>query len=166
MNAANQHLEYYQSDDFKALYIDWLTDDFYHNKGDIIDHIQQLFNDTNYETLNYFENEPCHITPEKAKEIFDYIYKNISDFIEEFNGFFVGSTSLCSVSFGEQEESLEGIYNAKTNKEYGLAYMKRIFKEEGYYISGKYAYYVIDGGMHIELRNNKEQINKILTRAD
>ena len=98
-----------------------------------------------------------------CKKIYDFIYENFEEFTTDFNGCYVGATSLDSISFGEQENQLEGIYNHKTGKDYTIPYLKKIYDESGFYISdSNYAYYNTDAGLHIDLLNNVELLNDFI----
>ena len=80
------------------------------------------------------------INRDQASEIYQYIKDNGSDYILETTCY-VGDACVNAVMFGEQEEQLDGIYNHKTGKNYSLKYLKKVFNNSGYYISGNYAYY-------------------------
>lgn len=161
MNIAQCFIERYESEDFKSSYTDCLMQTFGSNEGDIINRIQELFNISNYETKQYFEHTK-YVDNKKAGEIYEYILNNIGDFIRDFNGYYVGYTSLESVAFGQIEEQLTGLYNYKTGRDYNLNYLKKCFENEGFYISGDYTYYNVEGGLHVELCNNLEDIKKIV----
>ena len=159
-NIAVRVKSYYESKDFLDMYKDQLYEQYHYNKGDIISRIFDLFMIQNYETESKLENfKP--ITIEQAKQIYQLIYDNLELFTDTFKSYYVGYTSLESVSFGEQEEELDNVYNHMTKKKYTIKYLKRIFGEEGFYVSknSNYAYYDLSShGLHIDLLNNHESI--------
>lgn len=153
MNISDRIKAYYETDDFKGMYLDLLYETFENDERDIIDNILRLFNISNYETEKYLSNHKI-IDRKQAKLIYDFIYNDLESFVSDFNGYYVGYTSLCSVSFGEQEEQLEGLYNYKTGKEYNIAYLRKVFAND-FYVSGNYAYYdMSSSGLHVDLINN------------
>lgn len=159
-NIAASLKNYYESKDFIELYKYQLFEQYHYNKSDIISRIFDLFMIQNYETESKLENfKP--ITIEQAKQIYQLIYDNVELFTDTFKSYYVGYTSLESVSFGEQEEQLEGIYNHRTKKDYTLKYLRYIFDKESFYVSkdSNYAYYDLTSyGVHIDLLNNHESI--------
>ena len=161
MNIAQSRIDYYDSKDFKDNYSYILCETFNDSEQDIINRIIDLFNVSNYETEKYLSNHKI-INRDQAKLIYDFISENIELFIKSFNSYYVGYTSLDSISFGEQEEQLTGIYNHKTGKEYNINYLKKIFEQESFYVSREYAYYDLSSsGLHIELIN--KELNEFLT---
>jgi hypothetical protein len=161
MNIAKRCLSHYESKDFKNNYLEVLSETYHDNENEIIKRIENLFNISNYETEKYLSNHRF-ISKQDAKKIYDVINDNFEDFVSKFSGYYVGYTSLESVFFGEQEEQLEGIYNHKTGSEYSLPYLKKIFDKEGFVINRNSAYYVVSGGLHVDLLGNVELINSIL----
>ncbi len=162
MNIAQRLIERYDSKDFKKNYSQLLYESFANNEGDKINRIIDLFNVSNYETQKSLDNW-FNIDREQAKKIFDFITENFEDFTTNFNGYYVGYTSLESISFGEQEEQIEGLYNHKTKKPYNLSYLKKIFDKEGYYVNNQnYAYYNLDKGLHIDLLRAPNLLNDFL----
>lgn len=161
MNLAQVFIERYESEDFKGDYLQVLHEQFHNNEADIVGRIYELFNVSNYETENYFDFSG-YVSKKKCKNIFDFVGENFDEFVKDFSGYYVGCSSLGSVEFGEQEEQLCGIYNNQTKKDYGIKYLKKLFSDNGYYVSGEYAYYIIGGGIHVELCNMSKEINEIL----
>lgn len=162
MNIASRIKEYYKSEDFKSNYLDCLSKLFNDSESDIINSIIKLFNVSNYETENCLKNHRI-IEREQAKKIYDFITENLEDFTADFNGYYVGYTSLQTISFGEQEEQLEGLYNRRTGKDYSLKYLKQVFSQEDFFINGAFAYYDIsDSGLHIDLLNNVNLLDNFL----
>lgn len=154
MNIANRIKEHYESDDFKSLYADFLEQDFANNEADIINRIQDLFNITRYETRNYFESFTTYVDKPTAKKIYDFIAENLENHIRDFSNYYVGSTSLGSITFGEQEEQLDGLHNHKTGKPYDIKYLRKAFEAADFYVDYErnYAYLdLTDTGLHIEL---------------
>jgi predicted DNA-binding protein len=163
MNIAEIIMSRYDSDDFKSDYAANLSESFHNNEGDILNILYSLFNVANHETGEYFDFD-LFVEKETIQKVYDYIKENIEEFIEDFSGYYVGYTSLASVSFGEQEEQLTGLSNHRTGKDYTLPYLKKAFDEAGYVIHGDYAYMVADGGLHVDLCNCKDEINEILNK--
>lgn len=163
-NIAESCKAYYETSDFESNYADFLYESFSNSKGDMINRIIDLFNVSNYETQKELSNWKV-ITREQATAIYNFIADNCSEFTTSFNGYYVGYTSLDSISFGEQEEQLTGLYNRKTGKPYSLPYLRKIFKDADYCIndsSPDYAYYIVSGGLHIDLLGNKESLNEFI----
>lgn len=155
MNIADRIKAYYETDDFKGNYMEVLYETFANDENDIIERISTLFNVSNYETEKYLSNHKT-IDRKQAKLIYDFIYDDLESFVSDYNNYYVGYTSLESVSFGEQEEQLEGLYNNKTGKEYNISYLKKVFANDFYVSDNGYAYYNLSGsGLHVELINNK-----------
>ena len=160
MNIAEQILEGYSSKDFKENYLFVLDERYHDQEGDIIRRIYDLFNSSNYETeqalSNYFA-----INKEQSKKVYDFIKDNFESFVKNFNGYWVGSTSLESYEFGEQEEQLTGMWKPGGG-EYTLKYMQKVFDAAGYYVRGEYAYYNLQGGLHVDLLGDTDLLNNFL----
>lgn len=163
LNIAERIKEYYDHKDFKAEYFCSLAESFSNNKGDIINRIIDLFNVSNYETQKELSNWFV-IDWNQAKKIYQFIDENLESFTTDFNSYYVGYTSLESVSYGEQEEQLTGLHNYKTGKDYSLPYLKKVFEKAGYYINGSnYAYYDLSShGQHVDLLHNAKELNEFL----
>jgi len=161
MNLAQSFINRYESEDFKSDYYQVLFEQFSNNEGDVLKRIYDLFNVSDYETEQYFIFEG-HVSKETCKKVYDFITENFDLFVKDFRGYYVGCTSLESVSFGEQEEQLSGLYNHTTGKNYGIRYLKKLFSNNDYYVSGDLAYYNLSGGLHVELCNMADEINEIL----
>jgi len=162
MNIAQRILAHYESPDFKNTYGEILAETFANDKADMVKRIFDLFNVSNYETEKYLSNW-FFIRREQAEKIYEFIFDNFEAFTKDFSSYYVGCTSLDSVAFGEQEEQLTGIYNARTKKEYSLKYMQKVFEENDFYVNGKYAYYDMSSqGLHIDLLGNIELLNNFL----
>ncbi len=161
-NIAKRIQAYYDHKDFKSNYAECLAESFHNNKGDIINKIIDLFNVSNYETKKELSNWSV-ITREQAKKIFDFVNDNLGSFTTDFKSYWVGSTSLESISFGEQEEQLTGLHNHKTGKDYSLSYLRKIFDKAGYYVRGNYAYYDLSySGLHVDLLHNAKDLDEFL----
>jgi hypothetical protein len=161
-NIAQRTLEYYDSRDFKNNYREQLDENFHNDKDVIIDRIQELFNVRYYEVEKQLSNR-FYIDRANAKKIYDFIYDNIDSYVRRFNSHYVGYTSLCSVSFGEQEEQLSSLRNHKTGKDYTKQYLRKVFDEAGFYVSGDHAYHDLTShGMHIDLLKQPNLLNEFL----
>lgn len=150
----------YESEDFVQDYFAVLCESFSNDRGDMINRIIDLFNVSNYETKKELSNWKA-IDREQAKKIYEFIDANLWEFTTKFSGYYVGYTSLDSVEFGEQEEQLTGLYNKHTGKEYDLNYLRRSFRKADYCInrsSPNYAYYIVSGGLHVDLLKDKNSI--------
>lgn len=161
MNIAKQLISYYDSEDFKNNYLEGLSETFHNYKDSIIDQIYNLFNVQNYETEKMLSNAK-YLDKNQCALVYEFIYENFEDFVTDFRGYYVGYTSICSVSMGEQEEQLDGLHNNKTGKNYTLPYLKKVFENEGFFINGDYAYYNLGGGLHVDLLNNIAPLNDFL----
>lgn len=161
MNIAKRIIARYESTDFKDDYYQLLSEAFHYNKDIVVERILTLFNVQNYETQESLANWRV-ISRKEATEIHSLISENFDNFVSDFKGYYVGYTSLESVEFSEQEEQLEGLYNYKTDKNYGMKYLKKVFYSEGFFVSDNCAYYNLSGGLHIDLLNDVELINNFL----
>lgn len=136
MNIAEITKEYYEHDDFIDNYAFILLEDgdncIYNIKKELPKWF--YFNDYNSDSL-------LKIDTEDAERIFDYMRDNYDDFVDTFCGYYVGDYCIDSISFGEQEEQLTGLYNHKTGKNYDIRYLRKIFEQEDYVVNGDYAYY-------------------------
>ena len=144
---------YYETDSFKEEYARILHENF----GNEEHHIK--------ETIQTIVKLEWNIRPnkEETQQMYDYIYENFEDFIQDFRNYYVGQNSLASVSFGEQQEQLTGIRNYRTGKTYNLPYLRRIFDEEGFTVIGNYAYYdMTSEGLHIRFDESIPALQKLL----
>jgi hypothetical protein len=161
MNIAERILESYDSKDFKENYMYALAERFGDCEGDIINRIIDLFNRQHYETEQTLKNWLI-IDRVNATKIYNFIVENFEEFVKDFNGFWVGPTSLESYEFGEQEEQLTGMSKPGFKGEYTLKYMQRVFDAAGYFVKGEYAYYNINKGVHVDLLANVELLDNFL----
>jgi len=150
MNVAQSIQNYYEHEDFKGNYIFALMENI--DTEQAVNRIIEII------SMEYYTYRPTNtaliLTNEQALEVLEYVIDNIDLFIRDMNNYYVGSSSIDSISFGEQEEQLEGLWNSRTRQPYSLKYLKHIFDQEGYYISGEYAYYDLSSsGVYIELFN-------------
>lgn len=146
MSVAQSTLAYYESDDFKENYAFCLLED----RDAVTDRIITLVRQGYEVEKEYGSN--IYLEQEQALEIYEYILENMEEFMRDFGGGYVGYTSIDSIGFGEQEEQLTGIYNHETGGEYTLEEMQKDFEENGFYVSGEYAYYDMSyDGVHIDL---------------
>lgn len=164
-NIAERSKSYYESEDFKNDYSFYLLESFTSNKSEVLNRIQSSFEDYYFEKKYGFS---AYITRDEAKEIFNFILDNFDSFVDTFRNYYVGSCSLESVSFGEQEEQLTDIYNHNTGKDYSLPYLKKVFNQAGYYVNKQnYAYYDLSNeGLQVNLLTGDipaELIEKIKT---
>lgn len=150
MNIAQSIKSRYESEDFKSNYAINLLED----KSAVEFRIKQIVqHEYNFER-RYGYN--MILTDEQCEKVYNYILENIEEFTSDFNSYYVGDTSIDSVSFGEQCEQLEGLINHKTNKPYKTSYLKEVFENEDFYVSKGYAYYDLsDSGVHIDLLNSE-----------
>jgi hypothetical protein len=144
MNIAERTIEYYGSDDFKSNYIDCLREGFWNERDVNVENIYHLFNFGNC-NVQEFLNNFREISYAEARKIHEFIHENIEEFTRDFRGYYVGSTSLDSIAFGEQEEQIE-------KKDINA------FERAGYYVSDDrrsqyaYAYWDLsDTGLHVDL---------------
>ena len=149
MNIAQRIKSYYESKDFKNNYSINLLEDIHAVKNNI----KKVLQDYKFDKFYGFELSYGQITDDLIQKVYDHILDNIDDFTRDFNGYWVGSTSLDSVSFGEQEEEIQSLINHKTGEPYGKQYLKIVFEDEDFYISDNgYAYYDMSSeGVHVDL---------------
>lgn len=148
-NVADRCKNYYESEDFKNNYSFALFESFSNNEGDILNRIKDIIDHDYYFEKKYGFNK--YLSNESIQKIYNYIAENLDQFITDFNGYYVGYSSLDSIEFSEQEEQLIGLYNHKTGKEYNIDYLRKVFKNSDYYVKNNYAYYNLDGGLHVDL---------------
>ena len=161
MNIAESVKSYYKSDDFKDSYMEILFENFHNQKDDIIDRIKQKFNVENYETEKCL-GETVYVDTNAATKIFEHISENIDEYASWFAGYYVGYTSLESVTFGEQEEQLSGHNDWVDFKDE----MIEMFEDADFTVNGEYAYYIVDGGLHIDLLNSIDSMKGLLTELN
>jgi hypothetical protein len=136
MNIAQRIIQSYSSEDFISQYSSFLGEDT-HN---CIDNIQRILS-THYDIdIGHYD----------AEKILIWFYTNGETRL--FNGFYVGDECIDSVSFGEQEVQLD-FMNYNTKKPYNQKYLRKVFDEEGYEISGDLAYYNLSGGVMYDFRD-------------
>lgn len=164
MNIAQRHLDYYESEDFEAQYAFWLYEKVYLDAY----HLQELWN-IGLAWTYYWERPPLGLSfmdRATAGAVCEYLL-DTSPEVRRFRHYWVGNYALGSIPFGEQEVQLEGIYNYRTGREYTLPYLRRVFNEEGFYVSGRYAYLDLSSeGVYIDFRDfEKETILEALQAA-
>jgi len=145
MNIAQKIKDHYESDVFKDNYAIMLFED----RSAVVERIHNIIANEYYFEKKY--NFRKYLDNDQAEQIYDYMLYHLEEFTTDFNGFYVGHTSIDSVSFAEQEEQLEGLRNHATNKNYTLPYLKKIFEKEDFYIHNNYAYMELQGGMHVDM---------------
>ena len=144
-NVAESTIEYYSHVDFKENYAFCLLED----QTDAIDRIIQIAGSYDMEMVY---GAKFKLTRNEAEMVLEYIMDNMEDFVEDFNGFYVGYFCIDSITYGEQCEQLTGIWNAETGKEFPLEEMQKQFDQAGFYIDGEYAYYDPYGGLKVDLK--------------
>jgi hypothetical protein len=157
MNIAQACLKRYESEDFVNEYKSQLLEAFNNNEGDVVNRILELFNVFNCETEKYLTHW-SPITRSQAKSIYSFIEENFEDFVSEFRGCYVGYTSLESIEYGEQEEQLSSF-------DFGAKYLRQVFQKEGFCINSSnkdYAYYIKDGGLHVDLLKGRVKLDEFL----
>lgn len=166
MNIAERHLDYYESEDFEAQYAYFLCDETTWGA----ERLQELWN-IRQGWAYFWERPPLGLSfmdSATAEAVWEYLW-DTSPEVRRFRGYWVGNYALASISFGEQEVQLEGIYNYRTGREYTLPYLRRIFDKEGFYVSdcGRYAYLdLYSEGVYIDFRDfEKETILEALQAA-
>ena len=91
--------DHYESDDFKSNYCESLACDIHYNGAERI--LQNLSHGSLYDKLSGDKY--------LLEQILETICENIEEYVIDFNSWYVGSDSIGSASFGEQEETIEGI---------------------------------------------------------
>lgn len=146
MNIAERTISYYESDDFKSEYAMYLFED----REYCLDQLQIAVRNEIW--MNHDGTVKEKWEDSDLERILNYIIENAEDFLDDFCNYYVGDMCISSISFGEQEESLRGINNSDTGKDYTLPYLKRVFDKEGFYIDRNYAYYDMGGdGIKVDL---------------
>ena len=152
MNIAKRLKSNYEHEDFIGSYADFLLED----GQNCIDHIKEAVIkvcwDRDIPEITLSDND--------AERILEYMRENPEDFIETYRNYYVGYYCVDSISFGEQEEQIEGLYNHKTDRPYNKGYLKRIFEQEDFYVTNQFgelfAYYDLsDDGVMFELKPDK-----------
>ena len=136
MNIAQTIKNYYEHEDFKDNYAIYLLEDRENCINNISKELSKWFYFEDYTT-----NSNLKIDREDSERILDYLRDNYEKFIDTFNSYYVGNYCIDSISFGEQEEQLTGLYNHKTKKDYDLKYLQKVFEQEDFIVNGNYAYY-------------------------
>ena len=150
---AESILSYYESEDFEWDYVDALidqADDDYLQKR-VIEICEYEFGIT--------------IFAEQAREIVEYVYENIDEFVKRFRGYYVGRNCLDAISFGEQEVQIFDLFNLETGESYELHEISPIYEEAGFYVNEGYAYLDLSGeGLCVKI--TRKQVLNILTNAN
>ena len=162
MTIAESIKSYYESEDFKSDYAINLMED----RSNAIDRIQSIAKNEYYFEKFYGKN--IELNKIQCEQIIEFIENNYSDFETDFHNYYVGSTCIDSVSFGEQCEQLEGLHNCKTGKNYTLPYLKKCFDEAGFVVNDdNYAYYDMSGsGIMIDLIQSEIPLIKELIKSN
>jgi 6-pyruvoyl-tetrahydropterin synthase len=140
LNVAEGFKAYYESKDFAGNYADLLLEDRHACIQRIIDIIDR--------------EENVRITRNTAENIYEYILDNLEDFLDEFTNHWTGEYSVDSISYGEQEEQLTGIYELENVPQPIIA---AAFESADYYVKNiEYAYCDLSSkGLCIKLKMGK-----------
>lgn len=164
MNIAEQITAYYDTQEYQNNWSIYLLED-----GDAVqDRIKNICQTYEFEQM-YGHILNLNSEPEIVEQIYLYILENIEEFTTTFNSYYVGYSSIDSITFGEEEENLKELINPRTEKPYSLQYLKNIFNEVGWMINGHMAYLdMTSGGVHVdmlleEIPMIKELIQKAIT---
>jgi len=132
---------------------------YFNNKSEIVDRIIRVVGSYEFDKMYRPDRDifpSMTINQDTAEKVYQYILDNIEDFVSEFYNYYTGGTDLESVPYGEIEEQLTGIHNHKTGKDYTLPYLRKVFDQAGYYVSGDYAYYNMSSeGLYIDMLAEK-----------
>ena len=123
---------YYESEDFMWNYAELLLEDTHAVANRIVE------NSKRWDVIN---NREFPLSFESALLIVDYLQSDYSEYIEEYNNYYVGYDSIDSIEYGEQEESCEDI-------------PRDLAEQYDFYVDddNKYMYRSMDGyGVHIKL---------------
>jgi hypothetical protein len=143
-NYALSTLSYYESEDFKNNYAEFLMEDTHA----VQNRIKTAVQDYDFEKIY---GSTLYLSDEDAEKVYEYILENIEEYTTTFNGYWVGSGSIDSVSFGEQEEQLTGLTNQQGDKIEVTDLIKQ-FEDADFVVHGEYAYYDMSSqGVHIDL---------------
>ena len=90
-----------------------------------------------------FENRPVGIDEKTATKVIEYVKNNITDYVKQYQHYYVGYNNIASVDFGEQQVELEYPMNEDDD-------------DCGFYIGDdEYAYYDMTGyGVQVVLKQN------------
>ncbi|MHA1952457.1 MAG: hypothetical protein ACW96U_00735 [Candidatus Heimdallarchaeaceae archaeon] len=147
MNVAKRTLSYYESEDFEDMYSEVLYDI-------VIDEDEKRWKKA-------LDEIGINADSEFLEEIKEYVIDNMWEFTERASGYWMRSGEVARCCFGEQEEQLTGIYNHRTEKDYGIQYLRKIFKQEDFFVKENYAYYDLsDEGIAVVL--NRDKIQKFI----
>ena len=122
----------YESADFKNNYAPLLVEDT-HGLEQQVKHILQREN-------NFTMGE-------KATEITEHILENYENHILDFSGFHVGDMCVSSVTFGEQSVSFSSLGIPQNKWKQATV----IFESLDFTVNGGNAFYIVDGGIKIDL---------------
>ena len=142
-------LNYYEHRDFIGNYAEFLMED----KHAVQNRIQEAVKDYDFEKIY---GTTLDLSNEDAEKVYEYILENIEEYTTTFNGYWVGSGSLDSISFGEQQEQLTGFTNEQ-GEEIKPADLVEEFEEAGFVVNGDSAYYDMSSqGVHVDLLGGKK----------
>ena len=165
MNIAERYLDYYESENFEAEYAYFLCDEAAWGA----ERLQAVWNSGGW--AYFWERPPLGLSfmdSATAEAVWEYLWDTTPE-VRRFRHYWVGNYALGSISFGEQEVQLEGIYNYRTGREYSARYLCQVFQDEGFFVSdcGRYAYLDLSSeGVYIDFRDfEKETIFKALEGA-
>jgi hypothetical protein len=137
--------DYYEHRDFVGNYAEFLMEDT-HAVQERIKNICQFEYD--FEKV-YGTN--LYLSEEQTEEVYEYILENIEEHTDTFNSYYVGSGSICSVSFGEQCEQLEG-FRDENGDEIPVEDLIKQFEDADFVVNEGYAYYDLSSsGVHVDL---------------
>ena len=132
-NLVQSCVDYYEHEDFKGNYWDYLLQDSHA----VIDRIKAYFESYEFEKKYGFTVSRNSESLEKLAElIYEYVKYHIDQFIVDAYALSWKDSYIDGVMFGEQEEQLSGFEAWETDR----GALIEAF-EESYFISGEYAYF-------------------------
>jgi subtilase family serine protease len=146
-------ISYYDSEDFRNNYAEFLLED----RQAVVDRIKDTVNSRGHWEMEKFYNNPIHFIDDSVAEaIFDEILENVEEFTETYDSYYVGYTSIDSIAYGEQEEDLK-----EDVEKYGKEAVRKAYEDANFYVNDICTYAYLDmtaAGVHIDLRGKKLKV--------
>lgn len=132
----NRQLNFYESPDFRGMYAVMLFEDSHGVQYQIKQVCEREFN--------------LKINNTQAEQIYQHMLENLDEYTSEFSSYYVGSYSVDSIEYGEQETEMPTNF---------LPVVSEL--ENQFTINRRYLYYNFSGrGLHVSL--NKKIVETVL----
>lgn len=146
-------INYYDSEDFRNFYSEFLLED----RQATVDRIKDTINIRGHWEIEQFYNTVVHfVDNNEAEAIFDEILENVDEFTDTYSGAYVGYTSIDAITYGEQCEDLE-----EDVEKYGKEAVREAYEDAGFFVNDECTYAYLDlsyDGVHIDLRMKKLKV--------